>query len=122
MSTRHGAVRLAALALGALGALGMSACDPTAPLRTLSATQPAWSLSVSPDTLVVAVGDTARVTAVVRDRRGRAMPGLRVHFSTGDPAVVAADSTGRIRALRRGVAEVLASVEGLRQRAIIVVD
>lgn len=110
------------LTLVVMGVLGLVACDPTAPLRTLSATQPAWSLTLTPDTLALAIGDTGRLVATVRDRRGTVMPGLRVRFSSGDPAVVEADSSGRIRAMRRGVAEVLASVEGLRQRAVVVVD
>lgn len=119
MTAHRAVIRLTLLVAGVMG---LVACDPTAPLRTLSATQPAWSLTLSPDTLALAIGDTARLVAVVRDRRGTVMPGLRVRFSTGDPAVVDADSSGRIRALRRGVAEVLASVEGLRQRAVVVVD
>lgn len=120
---RSRALRMAAAGV-VVGCL-VAACDVTAPLRTLDQAPPAWSLSLSPDTLSLAVGDSAQLTAVVRNRRGQPMTDRPVRFSSGDPAVVDVGGTGtigRVRALRRGVAEVLASVEGLRQRTIVIVD
>jgi hypothetical protein len=100
----------------------LAACDVTAPLRALDRPPPAWTLTLSADTVALAVGDSARLTATVRTRSGQLLPDRPARFTSGDPSVVAADSTGRLRALRRGVAEVLATVEGLRQRAVVIVD
>jgi hypothetical protein len=112
------AVRCAACVLGLL----LTACDLTAPLRTLDRPPPAWSLQPARDSVFLAPGDTARVGVAVLDRQGRRLSDRTVRFSSGDPSVVTVSDSGTVRARARGVAEVLATVEGLRAIIVVLVE
>ena len=75
--------------------------------------QSAASATIAPGRLdFEALGDTARVSASIRDARGHAIPGLDVAWSSSDPAVVAVDGTGLVTAIGTGDAVVTAAAGG----------
>ncbi len=72
------------------------------------------SVEISPlATTLLWVGDTARLTATVRDLYGRTIPGVAVAWTSGDESVVTVDAAGLVTAAGEGVAPVLAIAEGL---------
>lgn len=64
------------------------------------------SLELSPFTTTLAVGVAAQVSVSVRSPSGEALQGVTLRWSTGDPAVAAADS-GRVRGVGPGTTEVV---------------
>lgn len=58
------------------------------------------------DVTLAAVGHTRRVTAAVADANGYAIDGARVAWASSDPESVAVDSTGELRAVGPGEAEI----------------
>ena len=63
----------------------------------------ATTLTVTPDRArFAAVGDTARLSADVRDQRGRPMPAAVVAWASGDTAVATVDSSGLVTSVRNG--------------------
>lgn len=74
---------------------------------------PAASVVVTPDSLALAMGTTATLTAQVRDDRGAVLAGRVVKFSSSTPGVATVDSlTGVVRAVAGGVAIITATSEG----------
>lgn len=74
---------------------------------------PAASVVVTPDSLALAMGATATLTAQVRDDRGAVLAGRMVKFTSSTPGVAAVDSlTGVVRAVAGGVAIITATSEG----------
>ena len=72
------------------------------------------TITISPASVALeSLGDTARLTASVRDRDGRTMPGVTVTWVAGDPTVATVDASGLVTATGNGVATVEASVEGV---------
>lgn len=70
------------------------------------------SVSVSPPTGTVGVGESARFSATVLDQNGNVLAGRKVLWSTGDGSVAAVDSTGLATAVAPGSTTVRATVEG----------
>ena len=77
----------------------------------LAVVNPAPSaIAVTPDTVeLTALGQTAQLTALVRDQIGRVMGGVRVSWSSADTTVAAVDSAGLVTAVGSGAATVTAS-------------
>lgn len=72
------------------------------------------TITISPASVALeSLGDTARLTASVRDRDGRTMPGVTVTWVAGDATVATVDASGLVTATGNGVATVEASVEGV---------
>ena len=68
------------------------------------------TISVTPDTLALtALGQTAQLTAEVRDQAGRAMDGVPVAWSSADTTVAAVDSAGLVTAAESGVTTITAT-------------
>ena len=68
------------------------------------------TIAVTPDTVVLtAVGQTAQLTAEVRDQAGHVMDGIPVAWSSGDTAVAVVDSAGLVTAVGNGAATVTAT-------------
>ena len=66
-------------------------------------------MSLEPDPLsLTAPGDTARLSATVRDAGGSPVPDAQLVWSSTDPAVVAVDASGLVTAIARGEVEVTA--------------
>ena len=74
------------------------------------------TVSVSPDTIVVAAGDTAGFFATLRDAQGNPLSGRAVFWSVSDSTVarieVASGQSVGVRALRSGSSLVTATSEG----------
>ncbi|WP_419936865.1 choice-of-anchor B family protein [Candidatus Palauibacter sp.] len=76
----------------------------------VSVRQSAASTAISPDRLSFeAPGDTARLSATVRDALDHAVHGAEVAWSVSDPTVAIVDATGLVTAIGRGEATVTAT-------------
>jgi alpha-amylase len=101
---RAGALLRAQLLLGLLAA---AACDDP----TVSGPKAA-SLRLSADNLSLVAGTADTLAAVVVDTRGNPVAGARVAWSSSDTSVATVDSTGVVRGVRTGTAEVTATTPG----------
>lgn len=97
-------VRLAALLLCALAGAGCE--NPATPPPAVA------SVMVESPTSSLMVGDTARLTAEVRDASGGAISGRAVSWSSSSDAVVTVNARGTVTAVGPGTATVSATVEG----------
>jgi alpha-tubulin suppressor-like RCC1 family protein len=79
------------------------------------------SVQLTPDSLLLSIGDTATFVVVVRDSTGSVLGGRAVEWSSSDPAVVAVDASGAVTALERGGATVTARSEGRSGSAYVLV-
>jgi hypothetical protein len=68
-----------------------------------------------------AIGDTLRFVATVTDRRGAALAGAGIDWSTDDPTVATVDSAGFVIARRAGATHVVAKVRDRIARAHVIV-
>ncbi|HEX6940766.1 MAG TPA: Ig-like domain-containing protein, partial [Longimicrobiales bacterium] len=64
--------------------------------------QVAAAITVSPSTLMLAQGDTARLAAVVSDSNGVAIAGAAVAWTSADEAAATVDAEGLVTAVRAG--------------------
>jgi hypothetical protein len=62
-----------------------------------------------PPSLALTVGESARVSATVRDGGGGVMPDAAVQWTSSSPDVASVDATGNVRGLQAGTASVRAS-------------
>ena len=69
--------------------------------------------------LVVGVGETARFTAVVRERSGGQVPGAAVSWSSGNQAVATVDGQGVVRGVATGTTTVTATSGGASASAAV---
>lgn len=113
---------LRAVLLPSLAVL-LVACQGDSPTSNNPPSGPkATSITISPDSLaLVANGDTARFTAVVRDQNGNAMAGQTVAWSSSDSGVATVSSEGLVSGAKAGTATVSASLGSLKaeRRAIV---
>ena len=80
------------------------------------------SITLSPDSVTLeAVGDTVRITAVVRDTNGDVITGAAVAWSSSDPGIASVDG-GLVTAAALGTATVTASAGDLSASAAVVVQ
>ncbi|HEX7049090.1 MAG TPA: Ig-like domain-containing protein [Longimicrobiales bacterium] len=110
---------LAALVLLAPLACGDDDGPPTDPggqggAPTLTLSEAALSLA--------ALGDSARLTATVRDADGAPVPDAAIEWSSTDTAVAKVNPDGWVLAVANGTAEVVASSEGAADTAAITVE
>ena len=98
-----------AMAVGNGTATITAASGAASGTATVTVEQSAASVAVSPDSVALAVGDTVRLSAEVRDQNGRAMPEAAVAWSSGDSTVASVDSAGLVRAEGAGAATVTAA-------------
>jgi hypothetical protein len=82
------------------GADSLHTSSPT-PARVASIT-----LTPIPD---LAVGDSARVTAILRDSVGTLLAGRSVAWASSNPAVASVDSTGMVRSVTSGATTITAT-------------
>ena len=80
---------------------GTTTVDVTAP-------QTVASVTVVPGALALAAGQSATLTAAVRDAEGAAVEGATVEWSSSRPDVAAVDPSGGVRALAPGTATITA--------------
>ena len=78
------------------------------------------TVTVTPDTVVLTmVGQTAQLTAEVRDQAGRVMDGIPVAWSSADTTVAVVDSAGLVTAVGGGAATVTARAGDASGDAIV---
>ncbi len=77
------------------------------------------SLQVQPDSLVLDVDGTERLTAVVRDASGAVLPGPAPAWSSADPAVATVDANGNVRGVAPGTVRVTATLGALSAHATV---
>ena len=72
-----------------------------------------FSLSVTPHTVtLLAVDDTIRFTATVRDQHGQKVVGGTVAWTSSDPSVANVDGSGLVRAVANGTTTISAASDG----------
>ncbi len=80
------------------------------------------TIAVTPDTVALAaLGQTAQLTAEVRDQAGRAMEGIPVAWSSGDMIVAAVDSAGLVTATGVGETVITATSGEASGEAVVTV-
>jgi hypothetical protein len=113
-----------------VGTLALAACTdaggPTALSPDLDGSSTltsssAYSVSVSPRDAALVVGDTLRISAIVRDRRGRRLNKAGVTWSSTQPSVAGVSSSGRVTALSAGSANIIATSGGVSANVAVTV-
>ena len=100
--------------------MGSAGCDSTA--TEAEPPRPA-SLQIQPESLRFAsLGESAALTATVRDQNGSLLNEASVTWSTADAAVVAVDAQGVVVATGNGSATITATTEGVSASISVVVE
>lgn len=94
-------------------------CDIERPLRVVDAPRTVLQLRVAPDTLRLAVGDSARLRVTALGRGDREIGEASVVWGVGNPAVVQLLRPGVVRAVALGQSEVLVASGGLVATALV---
>lgn len=102
--------------------LAASACGGDSSAPSVSASPVPTSISVTPQSLTLGVGDHAAVVAEVRDEKGNMMEHPQVVWSSSQPAVVSVATDGTLKAVALGTASVKATIAGKSAAANITVD
>ncbi|MDE2878622.1 Ig-like domain-containing protein [Candidatus Palauibacter soopunensis] len=106
-----GEVEITATSSGVTGSAALTVVDP-APT----------TVAVAPDTAALtALGQTAQLSAEVRDQAGRAMDGVPVSWSSADTVVAAVDSVGLVTAVGGGTTTVAATAGDASGEAAVTV-
>lgn len=87
----------------------------------VTVTVPVASLTLSPDSLLLALGDTRPFTAVVRDAAGAVLAGRPVSWSSSAPAIATVAADGRVTGVAAGRALVIARSEARADTAPVTV-
>lgn len=80
------------------------------------------SLSVVPDSVDVAEGDSVQLSATPRDSNGDALPGRLVTWASADTLIIRVGSTGMLHGVAVGTALVIAECEGRTDTVTVVVS
>jgi hypothetical protein len=111
--TPRARLAVAALALtAAAGACGGELALPPEPVA---------SLTVTPDTLTLVVGDSRKLTATLLNRAGSPLTGRPVEWSSSDTALARVDGDGVVTGIAAGFVFVTATSEGLADTASVAV-
>lgn len=117
-------LRTAIVTTVGVGALAVVvSCDPLQPLQVLSEDQKLLSVSLAPDSTNIALSgaDTVRLAVTLHGKGSGTISGPVPAWSVGNPLIISIDATGLIRGLRAGRSEVMATVNGKRGLAVVVV-
>jgi hypothetical protein len=68
------------------------------------------SLVLNLDSIDVIVGDTVRISAEARDAGGQVVPGVRLTYSSSDPAVATVSDEGLVTSVDIGVADIVVAI------------
>ncbi len=80
------------------------------------------SVSVTPSSATLTVGESVQLSATAKDGNGSTMTGLTVSWTTSAPAVASVSSSGVVRGLASGSAVVSAAIDGVQGRTNITVQ
>jgi uncharacterized protein YjdB len=83
---------------------------------------PVAAVVVTPSSNPMVVGQTAQLTAELRDANGRVLAGRAVSWSTSAPSVASVSSTGLVTAIAPGNATITATSEGKSGTASVAVS
>jgi len=112
-------VRLSLAVVGVLALLGgcsdRMCCEPPPPPPN----SPVGSVTVTPSSASLTVGDTVRLSATLRDPDGQPLSGHTTRWQSSSPTVVTVDASGLVRAAAPGSAEVIASSDDKSDAATI---
>lgn len=104
----------AVLALASFTACGDDDGGPTTPTEQVA------SVTVSPDSVSLPVGDTTVLEATVRNQDGDVLQDVDVQWMSQDPEAASVDAEGRVVARRLQRSAIVAAYEGERGRATVV--
>jgi trimeric autotransporter adhesin len=80
------------------------------------------TVTVSPSSVVLEVGATRQMDAVLRDSSGAVLTGRTVAWTSGDTAIARVSASGLVTAVRPGSAQITATAEGVAGSASARVD
>ena len=83
---------------------------------------PVHEVVVAPATATMSDGTQEYFSWIARDARGNQLGGRTATWSSSDEAIATVLSTGRVSAVRPGVAEIRATVEGVTGAAVLTVQ
>jgi uncharacterized protein YjdB len=83
---------------------------------------PVASISLSPGTLSLQVGQTGTLTATLKDANGNTLTGRSVNWSSSNAGVVSVSSSGAVSAVGAGPATITAASEGKSATASVQVE
>jgi len=108
---------IAAIAMLVLSC-GDGAVEPASPPAPVATT-----VTINPvSATLTALGETARLTAEVRDQNGQVMAGAQVNWTTSESGIASVSATGLVTAVANGSADVTASVGSASASARITVE
>ena len=85
--------------------------------------QAAGDITLEPsEVTLIAIGETAQLTATVSDSRGELIADAGVEWSTSDPAVASVDEEGLVTAVKNGSAQITATAGNASATAYITVS
>ena len=105
-----GTVTISAVSEGKVGSISL----------TIGAATPA-SIGVSTPNVAVTLGQTAQLTAQVKDASGNVIPNRVVTWSSASPTIATITVAGQVTGLAAGSATVTATADGLSANAIVTV-
>ncbi len=106
------------LVVAGVVALALAACDPFGPLTVLTAEQRLASITLSPDSTDVRVGDSVLVTVQLVGKGGGTLSTGTPVFTLGNPLYISVSPTNYVKGLRVGRSELLATLDGKRGSAV----
>jgi len=96
--------------LSALGLVGITSCGGDG--GSNAAPEPVASVTITPNTLSLTVGQTQQLAVVLRNAAGAELTGRAVAWNTSDAAVATVSTSGLVSALSAGSATIEATSEG----------
>lgn len=113
---------IVAILVSGCGSDATNSLSPTSPpVRNPDGGSPSLTLTVEPGNHTSAVGDTARYVAMLRNSAGQSPDGYTITWSTANPAIATASSTGAVIAVAPGSTTVIAAALGKRTEVPLVV-
>jgi hypothetical protein len=113
-------VRRTISAFATTAVLFTAACDST---ENRTVTDPAYTPVATAVQIgelgVIRDGDVRQLSAIVRDQKGRELPGASVQFTSTDPTVAVVGAGNLLTALREGVTELVAVSGPAQQRVLL---
>jgi hypothetical protein len=119
--THSSAVAIALAMLGVLSCSDKNAVAPDIASGVGGTDAFISSISVSVASSSIAVGDSTRATATLRDRRGRVATNGTVGWSSSNSAVATVSSSGLVRGVSPGTASIIATRGSVSGSALVTV-
>ena len=117
-----GQLAIVAILVSGCGSDATNSLSPTGPpVRNPDGGSPSLTLTVEPGNHTSAVGDTARYVAMLRSSADQSPDGYTITWSTANPAIATASSTGAVIAIAPGSTTVIAAALGKRTEVPLVV-